>query len=337
MKSFHHPLSSSGLDRRQWLKSAAAGCAAAGLPMALQAQVAYPRGPVTLLVPFPPGGLLDSVARIVAPSLGQSLGQPLVVENKPGSGGNIGAAAVAKAAADGQTLLLASPALTISPAIYDKLAYAPDDLVPVASLGSLPNVLLVPASSPARTVKDLLDQLKAKPGAYSYASNGNGTSLHLSMELLKFKTKTFALHVPYRGSGPAMTALISGDVQLMFDNLPPALAHIQSGRVRALAVTSARRSSVLPDVPTLQEAGVPDFDVTAWFGLMAPKGTPTATLRRLEADSAKAIAQADVAEALRKQGIEPQFQDASAFGQRLARERKQWQSVVDYAKIKMDS
>lgn len=328
---------SHGLSRRQWLKSTAAGLAAAGLPLALHAQAAYPSGPVTLLVPFPPGGLLDSVARIVAPSLGQSLGQPMVVDNKPGSGGNIGAAAVAKATADGQTLLLGSPALTISPAIYDKLPYAPDDLVPVASLGSLPNVLLVPASSPVRSVKELLAQLKAKPGQYNYASNGNGTSLHLSMELLKFKTQTFALHVPYRGSGPAMTALIAGEVQLMFDNLPPALPQIQAGKVRALAVTSTKRSPVLPDVPTMQEAGVADFDVTAWFGLMAPKGTPAAVLRRLEADSAKAIGQADVADALRKRGIDPQFQDAAAFGQRLARERKQWQSVVDYAKIKLDS
>lgn len=333
-------ITAGGPGRRVWLKSATAVAAAATLALTtgvVAAQPAYPDAPVTLIVPFPPGGLLDNVARIIAPRMAQSLGQPVVIDNKPGSGGNIGASAAAKAAPTGYTMLLGSPALTISPALYKRLPYGPDDLVPVAFMGSLPNVLLVPASSPIRTARELIEQMRKEPGKLNYASNGNGTSLHLSMELLKSRTQTFVLHVPYRGSAPAMTALIGGEVQMMFDNLPPALSQIQGGRVRALAVTSTTRSPALPDVPTLQEAGVKDFDVTAWFGLMVPRGTPEAVVRRLEAESAKALADPQVAQALRKVGIEPRFQNAVAFATYLTRERQQWQSVVDYAKITLDN
>lgn len=323
--------------RRRWLKSAVAAATLALAAGAVAAQPAYPDGPITLVVPFPPGGLLDNVARIIAPRMAQSLGQPVVIDNKPGSGGNIGASAAAKAAPTGYTMLLGSPALTISPALYKRLPYGPDDLVPVAFMGSLPNVLLVPASSPIRTARELIEQMRKEPGKLNYASNGNGTSLHLSMELLKSRTQTFVVHVPYRGSAPAMTALIGGEVQMMFDNLPPALSQIQGGRVRALAVTSTTRSPALPDVPTMQEAGIKDFDVTAWFGFMVPRGTPDAVVRRLEAESAKALADPQVAQALSKVGIEPRFQNAAAFATYLTRERKQWQSVVDYAKITLDN
>lgn len=324
-------------DRRLWLTRVAAAATLALAAGSVAAQPSYPEGPVTLVVPFPPGGLLDNVARIIAPRMAQSLGQPVVIDNKPGSGGNIGASAAAKAAPTGYTMLLGSPALTISPALYKRLPYGPDDLVPVSLMGSLPNVLLVPASSPVRTARELIDQMRSQPGKLNYGSNGNGTSLHLSMELLKSRTQTFVVHVPYRGSAPAMTALIGGEVQMMFDNLPPALAQIQGGRVRALAVTSTTRAPALPDVPTMQEAGVADFDVTAWFGLMVPRGTPDAVVRRLEAESAKVLADPQVTQALRKVGIEPRFQNAAAFATHLTRERKQWQSVVDYAKITLDN
>jgi tripartite-type tricarboxylate transporter receptor subunit TctC len=185
---------------------------------------------VRLVVPFPPGGLLDGVGRLIAPVLGSGLSQTVVVDNKPGSGGNIGTDIVAKAAPDGLTWLLGSPGLAISPSLYPKLPYKPEDLQPVALLGGQPNVLLVPSDSPARKVADLIDMLQKAPGKYQYASNGNGTSLHLSAELLKFKTRSFVLHVPYRGSAPAMTALLSGEVNFMFDNLSPALPQIQAGR-----------------------------------------------------------------------------------------------------------
>lgn len=302
----------------------------------LRAQPAWPTGPIRLVVPFPPGGLLDGVARLFAPPLGAALGQSVVVDNRAGSGGNLGADAVAKAAPDGQTWLLGSPGLAISPAIYPKLPYRLDDLQTVAMLGSQPNVLLVPADSPARTVADLLAMLRSAPGRYQYASNGNGTSLHLSAELLKSRTRTFVLHIPYRGSAPAMTALLAGEVHLMFDNLAPALPQIQSGRVRALAVTSTTRARALPEVPTMQEAGVPDFDVTAWFGLLVPRATPAPVVQRLEAECAKAVRDTALAQTLRQRGIEPVFKGAADFGGFLAREAAQWRTVAAYAKITAD-
>lgn len=306
-----------------------------GLAPLARAQ-AWPSGPIRLVVPFPPGGLLDGVGRLFAPPLGSALGQSVVVDNRAGSGGNLGADHVAKAAPDGNTWLLGSPGLAISPAIYPKLPYKPEDLQPVALMGSQPNVLLVPANSPARTVADLLKMLRESPGKYQYASNGNGTSLHLSAELLKSRTRTFVLHIPYRGSAPAMTALLAGEVQMMFDNLTPALPQIQSGRVRALAVTSTTRAAALPDVPTLQEAGVADFDVTAWFGLLVPRGTPAAIVQRLEAESAKTVRDPAIVQALRQRGIEPGFRGSADFGAFLAREQAQWKSVVAYAKITVD-
>jgi tripartite-type tricarboxylate transporter receptor subunit TctC len=317
----------------------AAGAVGLGLGPAAQALAqtpAWPNGPLRLVVPFPPGGLLDGVARLIAPPLTTALGQTVVVDNKSGSGGNLGADQVAKAAPDGNTWLLGSPGIAISPALYPKLPYRPDDLQPVALLGSQPNVLLVPADSPARSVADLLAMLRKAPGKYQYASNGNGTSLHLSAELLKSRTGTFVLHIPYRGSAPAMTALLAGEVQMMFDNLTPALPQIQGGRARALAVTSTTRAPALPDVPTLQEAGVADFDVTAWFGLMVPRATPPAIVQRLETESAKLVRDPALVAALRQRGITPGFRGASDFAAHLAREQAQWQAVVAYAKIQLD-
>ena len=291
---------------------------------------------VRLVVPFPPGGLLDGVGRLIAPVLGSALGQTVVVDNKPGSGGNIGTDVVAKAAPDGLTWLLGSPGLAISPSLYPKLSYKPEDLQPVALLGGQPNVLLVPSDSPARKVADLIDMLQKAPGKYQYASNGNGTSLHLSAELLKFKTRSFVLHVPYRGSAPAMTALLSGEVNFMFDNLSPALPQIQAGKVRALAVTSTTRSPALPDVPTMQEAGIADYDVNAWFGILVPRGTPAAVVQRLEAECAKAMRDPALVAALRQRGIEPQFRGSTDFSAHLTRERAQWKTTVDYARIVID-
>ncbi len=313
-----------------------AGSTALGLTPAVQAQASWPSAPLRLVVPFPPGGLLDGVGRLFAPPLGAALGQPVVIDNKPGSGGNIGTDLVAKAAPDGQTWLLGSPGLAISPSLYPRLPYKPEDLQPVALLGSQPNVLLVPADSPARTLAELVAMLRKAPGRYQYASNGNGTSLHLSAELLKFKTQTFVLHIPYRGSAPAMTALLAGEVNFMFDNLSPALPQIQAGKVRALAVTSTTRSASLPAVPTVQESGIEGFDVSAWFGLLVPRGTPAAIVQRLEAEAAKAVRDPALAQALRQRGIEPGFRGAGDFAAHLKREQAQWKSVVDYAKIVLD-
>lgn len=242
---------------------------------------AWPARPIRLVVPFPPGGLIDNMARLVGSRLSQELGQPVVIDNKPGAGGNVGAAEASRAPADGYTLLMASPALTISPAIYRNLPYQPSQLGPVALLGRVPNVLLVNPASGIGKVQDLVSRAKAKPGQLNYASNGNGTSLHLSAELFKRRSETFITQVPYRGAAAAITALLSGEVDMMFDNLPSAIGQIQAGKLRALAVTTAQRSTALPDVPTLAEAGMDGFNVSAWFGVAAPAGLPAPVATRL--------------------------------------------------------
>lgn len=320
-------------DRRRLLLAGAASVLGAAAPAQAQA---WPSGPIRLVVPFPPGGLLDGVGRLIAPPLASALGQPVVVDNKPGSGGNLGTDQVAKAAPDGQTWLLGSPGLAISPHLYPRLPYKPDDLTPVALIGSQPNVLLVPANAPVRSVAELVDMLRKAPGKYQYASNGNGTSLHLSAELFKYRTRSFVLHVPYRGSAPAMTALLAGEVNFMFDNLSPALPQIQAGKVRALAVTSATRAAALPEVPTMKEAGIDGFDVTAWFGLLVPRGTPAAVVQRLEAECAKALRDPALVQAMRQRGIEPGFRGSADVAAHLQRELAQWKTVVDYAKIVLD-
>ena len=268
---------------------------------------AWPTRPIRLVVPFPPGGLIDNMARLVGSRLSQELGQPVVIDNKPGAGGNVGAAEVARAPADGYTLLMASPALTISPAIYKNLPYQPSQLAPVALLGRVPNVLLVNPASGIGKVQDLVGRAKAKPGQLNYASNGNGTSLHLSAELFKRRSETFITHVPYRGAAAAITALLSGEVDMMFDNLPSAIGQIQAGKLRALAVTTAQRSTALPDVPTLAEAGMEGFNVSAWFGVAAPAGLPAPGATRLADALQKVVQQPEVAAAMQRQGADPAF------------------------------
>ena len=268
---------------------------------------AWPARPIRLVVPFPPGGLIDNMARLVGSRLSQELGQPVVIDNKPGAGGNVGAAEVARAPADGYTLLMASPALTISPAIYKNLPYQPSQLAPVALLGRVPNVLLVNPASGIGKVQDLVGRAKAKPGQLNYASNGNGTSLHLSAELFKRRSETFITHVPYRGAAAAITALLSGEVDMMFDNLPSSIGQIQAGKLRALAVTTAQRSTALPDVPTLAEAGMEGFNVSAWFGVAAPAGLPTPVATRLADALQKVVQQPEVAAAMQRQGADPAF------------------------------
>jgi tripartite-type tricarboxylate transporter receptor subunit TctC len=311
----------------------------AGLALAAVASTSwaqnYPVKPVRLVVPFPPGGLIDNMARLLGPRLAQELGQPVVIENKPGAGGNLGAADVARAPADGYTLLMASPPLTISPSLYKTLPYKPEQIVPVALLGRVPNVLIVKAGG-VTSVKQLVDKAKAKPGSLNYASNGNGTSLHLSAELFKTTTNTFIIHIPYRGAAAAITAILAGEVDMMFDNLPSAMGQIQAGKVTALAVTTVQRSKALPDVPTLVELGMPDFDVSAWFGLAAPAGTPPAVVTRLEQALEKVSKQPDVAAAMLRQGAEPGFVDSKMMAAFWAADAAKWRRVADFAKITLD-
>ena len=297
---------------------------------------AWPARPIRLVVPFPPGGLIDNMARLVGNRLAQELGQPVVIDNKPGAGGNVGAAEAARAPADGYTLLMASPALTISPAIYKNLPYQPSQLAPVALLGRVPNVLLVNPASGIGKVQDLVGRAKAKPGQLNYASNGNGTSLHLSAELFKRRSETFITHVPYRGAAAAITALLSGEVDMMFDNLPSAIGQIQAGKLRALAVTTAQRSSALPDVPTLAEAGMEGFNVSAWFGVAAPAGLPAPVATRLADALQKVVQQPEVAAAMQRQGADPAFMDAASAAAALNADAAQWKQVAVFAKIQLD-
>ena len=297
---------------------------------------AWPARPIRLVVPFPPGGLIDNMARLVGNRLVQELGQPVVIDNKPGAGGNVGAAEVARAPADGYTLLMASPALTISPAVYKNLPYQPSQLAPVALLGRVPNVLLVNPASGIGKVQDLVGRAKAKPGQLNYASNGNGTSLHLSAELFKRRSETFITHVPYRGAAAAITALLSGEVDMMFDNLPSAIGQIQAGKLRALAVTTAQRSTALPDVPTLAEAGMDGFNVSAWFGVAAPAGLPAPVATRLADALQKIVQQPEVAAAMQRQGADPAFMDAASATAALNADAAQWKQVAAFAKIQLD-
>ncbi len=242
----------------------------------------FPTRSVTIIVPYPPGGLIDLVARIIQPRFAVELGQTVVIDNRSGAGGNVGAEAVVRASPDGYTLLLANPSVGISPHIYPKLSYRPlTDFAYVGLYGTVPNVLVVNPSLPVNSVGELIDYLKKNPGKLNYASNGFGTSPQMSMELFKGMTGTFIVHIPFRGSGPAQASILANETQLMFDNIPPQLPHIKAGKVRPLAVTSLERSNALPDIPTLDEAGLKGYQVTSYFGLVAPAATPRQVVMRL--------------------------------------------------------
>jgi tripartite-type tricarboxylate transporter receptor subunit TctC len=294
---------------------------------------AWPAKPIRLVVPFPPGGLIDIMARLVAPKLAQELGQPVVIDNKPGAGGNLGAAEVARAPADGYTLLMASPPLTISPALYPSMPYKPEQIAPVGLVGRVPNVLLVNPKSGINSVAELIARAKRQPGRMNYASNGNGTSLHLSAELLKSSTGTFITHIPYRGAAAAVTALMAGEIDMMFENLPSVLGQIQGGAVKALAVTTKQRSKALPAVATLAELGFPDFDVSSWYGLAAPAGMPAALVASLEQALQKLMRDPEIIKAMESRGADLGFLGAAAMGSFMAADAAKWKRVAEFAKI----
>jgi tripartite-type tricarboxylate transporter receptor subunit TctC len=297
----------------------------------------FPSRTVTIVVPYPPGGLIDLVARTLQPRYQEELRQPVVVENKSGAGGNVGAEAVAHASPDGYTLLLANPSLGISPNMYAKLNYAPlKDFAFIGLYGTVPNVLVVHPSIPARNVRELIDYVRQRPGKLNYASPGYGTSPQMSMEMFKGMTNTFIVHIPFRGSGPSQAAMLAGETQLMFDNLPPQIPHIKAGRVRALAVTSLKRSSALPDVPTLDEAGLKGYEVNSWFGLAAPAGTPREVVLRLNQALNASTSDAKVRGALESRGatvVQHTPEDMTAF---VKNEVAKWGPVVKRAGVVPD-
>ena len=310
--------------------------AAAAAAMGQARAQAWPARPIRLVVPFPPGGLNDNMARLMAPRLQRELGQPIVIENRAGAGGGVGAAEVARAAPDGYTLLIATPPLTIGPAIYPKLPYDPAQIAPVAFLGRVPNVLLVNSASDIHSVADLIARAKKSPGKLNYASAGNGTSPHLSAELMKLTSGTFITHIPYRGSAPAITALIAGEVDLSFDNLSAVTGQIAGGRLRALAVTTRKRSKVLPQVPSLAESGMPDFDVSAWFGLAAPAGLPADVKARLEAAMEKVARDREVLSVMEKTGAEALFMDSAIMASFMAADAAKWKRLTASRRISID-
>jgi len=293
---------------------------------------AWPARPISLVVPFPAGGTTDVLARALAERLSQALGQPVVVESKPGAGATLGADYVAKARPDGHTLLMGAVHHTIATSVYKKLPYDfQKDLVPVAAVAMVPNVLVVNAAvTPARNVAELVALAKQAPGKLAYGSNGNGTAQHLIGTQFQSSTGTSLLHVPYKGSGPLTTDLLGGQVAMSFDTITPVLQHIKGGKLRALAVTTARRSSGLPDVPTLEEAGLKGFDIGTWFGLLVPAATPREIVARLNAETVKIIRSSEFAERMQAIGAEPlggtpedmarQIRDETARFARLVKE-----------------
>jgi tripartite-type tricarboxylate transporter receptor subunit TctC len=315
----------------------------AALPFHPRAQSPWPSKPVRIVVPFPAGGTTDIVARLVSVDLQKAWGQPVVVDNRAGAGGNIGTEAVAKSAPDGLTLLMGTVGThAINLPLYTqgggRLPYDPvRDFVPITLVAAVPNVMVVPAAFPARTVREFIDYARANPGRLNMASSGNGTSIHLAGELFKRLTKTFMVHLPYRGSSPALQDLIAGNVQVMFDNLPSALPHIRSGRLRALAVTSLKRSAALPDVPTIEEAAdLKGFDATSWFGLLAPAGTPRDVVARVQADVARALQAAEMQEKFATQGAVPVGNTPEQFAALIRAEIDKWTEVVRFSGARVD-
>ena len=322
------------MQRRRWLAAALVSITPFLAPIA-HAQD-WPARPIKLVVPFPPGGLIDNMARLVAPRLAQELGQSVVIDNKPGAGGNVGAAEAARATPDGYTLLMASPPLTISPALYARLPYRPEQIVPIGLMGRVPNVLVVNPSANINTLAELTALAKSRPGQLNYGSNGQGTSLHLSAELYKSQAGVFITHIPYRGAAAGLTGVIAGEVNLMFDNLPSALGLIQGGKLKALAVTTPQRSSVLPNVPTMEEAGLKGYQVFAWFGLAAPAGVPAPVLQKIEQALERIASQAEVKAAMQRAGAEPTWANAQAMNAFMQADAAQWKKVAAYAKIALE-
>jgi len=289
------------------LRFAAAALAFLALVPGTAAAQGYPNKPIRLMVPFPPGGSTDIVARIVAQKLGTQLGQSLVIENRGGAGGTIGTAVVAKAAPDGYSLVVGTTSThVVAPSVYQKLDYDPvKDFAPISLVAVTPYLLVVNPAVKASTVRDLVELMKASPGKMNYASAGVGSTTHLAMEMLKSVSNTYALHIPYNGNGPAGTAVIAGQVEILFGSLPALLPHARSGRVRALAVGTPKRSPSLPEVPTVAESGYPGFDASLWLAFMAPAGTPPALIDRLHKEIVIAVNAKETSEALDKAGAEP--------------------------------
>ena len=315
--------------------------ALAGLGITAHAQPAaadWPNKPIRWVVPFPPGGAMDAIARTLGEKAAKSLGQPFVIENKPGAGGNIGADFVAKQPGDGYTMMITSIGMATNKPLYGKLNYDPvKDFAPVSLLAVVPNVLVTNATQPeVKTARDVIAAARKAPGQLTYASAGNGTSIHLAGEVFTSLAKLDMLHVPYKGSGPAVSDLLGGQVNYMFDSITSARPHIESGKLRALGVTTAKRSSTLPNVPTLAEAGVPGYEVSPWFAVFMPASTPKAIVGKLNKALLDAMKDPDVVKRFESIGAEPVGSTPDELAKHLARESERWTQLITERGIKLD-
>ncbi|WP_424814296.1 tripartite tricarboxylate transporter substrate binding protein [Roseococcus sp. YIM B11640] len=310
------------------------GLAAAPLATPALAQN-WPSRPLRVIVPFPPGGAIDAMTRLLSPVLGDALGQPVVVENRAGAGGTIGTEAASRSG-DQATLLMVSMAHAVNPALYPRLPYDNADVVAVAPVAVVPNILVVPAGSPHRDVAGLIAAARSAPGQVTYASAGNGTSIHLAGALFGAMARVEMTHIPYRGSGPAIADLLSSRVDCMFDSVTSAAPHIASGRLRALGATTSKRAQAFPDLPTVAEAGLPGYAVDPWFAMMAPKDLPEPARKRVEAVVLAAIRDSGIREKLAGIGAEPMDGDAATLQRLIETETRKWGSVVREAGIRAD-
>ena len=327
------------MNLRTLLKALPLWTALAGLPTAgaLAADV-FPSKPVRILVGFSPGGSNDIVARLIAPKLSEALGQQVLVDNKPGAGGNIAAAALLSAPADGHTLMMCTTGtLSIQPHLTKNMPFNPEtDLLPVTQIANAPYLLLVNSELPAKNVKELVAYAKAKPGTINFASSGNGTGGHLAGEMLKARAGIDIVHVAYKGTGQAMTDLLGGQVAMIFDQPVSSMQYARSGKLRVLAVASPRRLQGLPEVPTVAESGIPDFDPVTWTGICASKGTPVAAIERVQTEIAKVLAQPEIAQRLVQDGLEPVGSTPAKFREFLVADKRKWGTVIKDANVKAD-
>jgi len=302
--------------------------AALTVPLASTAQE-YPSKAIRFVVPFAPGGGTDIIGRVVAQALNDALGQPVVVDNRGGAGSTLGTEIVAKSPADGYTILFGNISLAFNATLYTKLRYDTiRDLAPISLSAVQPNILVIHPGLPAKSLKEFIELARANPGKYNYASAGTGSGTHLAAELLKLQTKIDIVHVPYKGTGPALTDLLGGQINMMVSTFASALPHVKSGRMRALGVTTAKRSPATPDVPTLIEGGVAGYDYSTWYGLLAPAGTPKAIIDKLNATNRKVLARDDIKQRLESQGVDPIVNTPAEFTAYVKSETEKWGKVV---------
>ena len=325
------------MNKRQLILLGAAVCSAAFFMTGAAHAQAYPTKPIRLIVPFPAGGATDLFARSLSQKLGERLGQSVVVDNKPGAGGTLGSDLAAKATADGYTLLLSTTSThSIGPNLNPKIPYdAVRDFTPIGQVGNAPSIMLVPNSSPAKTVQEWIALARQKPGQLNYASSGNGTIVQLTAELFKSQANLFAVHIPYKGTALAMPDLVSGKVDVLFDSLPTGLPHVKDGRLRALGVTSAKRTPLAPDLPPISDV-LPGYESTTWFGLFGPKGLPADVVARVNTAANQVLKDPEVIDKLTRLGIEPVGGTPAQFTAMLASELAKWKKIINERKITLD-